>query len=316
MKSFKFILFVLCLFVSTYTIKAHDYQRINDEQDPTQLFEVVKNKLKQPEYAYETLPNDFGYLNQLLSYGHETREPQLHIRSVFSIFSKLLGGAHYVNAYAFSEMLDDLPRLLQPYFVPYKNHAALQKKINLDGDMYDRFKEAVNNMLYMQFGSQYEFFKNNPYQFFDELSQQIVDIAQEEGNIERSRYALMHFLEIGISKLVWSPEEQDKIWVNVKKISHQLESLIEHNILEDPNDLDDLFWALVHRFNYFLDVTSASLSTSFYNEVKTDVAEKQLLMLELDEQDMCIQTKANCLSHMLFQAEAKSRAYEKGILVS
>ena len=65
---------------------------------------------------------------------------------------------------------------------------------------------------------------------------------------------LVDFLEIAMAKLIWSPEEHEKIWENVKAISRQLEVLIQHNILNDANDLDDLYWTLIHRFCFFLEI--------------------------------------------------------------
>ena len=239
---------------------------------------------------------------------------QRYVRSVFGIFSKLLGSAQYVNAYAFSLMLEEFPTLVKPYFISYKTEQYLRHVSQLDADMFDRFKETVNNMLYMQFSSQYEFFKNNPEGFFDELSQMIVDVAREEMQTERIRYSMLRFLEIGLRKLIWSYEEPEDIWDNVKTITRQLGMLVENNILEDLNDLDDLYWTLVHRFNFFLDLNAAHLPVTFFENIKNDISANQLLLLDLEEQDICMQTKAECLHYSLLQAEAKSRAYAKGIM--
>lgn len=317
MKSIRLCLFLyICTSLIIHTTQAAHYQPKNSKADMAQLFSIVRTELKKPEYAQDVLPNDFSYLNQLLRYGHDMHNRQEYARSVFGIFSKVMGASQYVNAYAFSHLLNELPQVLKPYFVNYKSRGAHRSAIGLDGDMFDRFKESVTNTLYVQFSSQYESFKTSPSQFFDELSDYIVEIAKQEIDTQQMRFTTKRFLELSISKLVWSPEEHTKIWGNVKNIAENLSLLMENAVIEDPNDLDDIYWTLIHRFNYFLDLMGTHIPSSFYQEIREDIASNNLLLLNLAEQDVCIQTKRECLQYALLEAEARSRAYEKGILTA
>lgn len=290
--------------------KSDDIKAVNTQL----LFDVVSSELKKPEYAQEVLPNDFSHFNQFLIYGQNVRNRQEYGRSVFGIFTKIMGGSQYVNAYAFSHMLEALPQTLKPYFKAYKAGQAEALDAHLNGDTLDRFKESVNNALYVQFSSQFDFFKSSPELFLSELAQHITDLAEQEINTERMRTATKRFLEMGLNKLVWHPEEHDKIWPSIKKITGQLAALMEHNILDDANDLDELYWTTIHRFNYFLDLVGTNMPISFYEDIKRDLQDSQLPLLTLEEQDICIQTKKECLLYGLLQAEAKTRAFQHGIV--
>lgn len=307
--------------ITSHNIKTDDYQQINSNNagisfnsnnTPMYFLDVITKELKKPTYP-EILASDFTYLNQLLHYGNQTHKDHTYVRSILNIFSKLLGGSPVVNAYAFNAILAEFPHQLKPYFTHYKAQQYLKSTATLQVDLYDRFRESVNNALYLQFNTHYEFFKNNPEQFLDDVTQQIVDITQEEIDNERIRFSLARFIDIGLSKLIWHPEEHEKIWPNVKTIAKNLESLLENNILHDIDDLDNSFWILIHRFNYFIDMFSIDLPDSFFENIKNDIAQNTILLLDLEEDDSIL-SKKECLDYYLFAAEAKSRAYQSGIL--
>jgi len=128
--------------------------------------------------------------------------------------------------------------------------------------------------------------------------------------MELLRQMLIRFLEVGLNKLVWSPKEADKSWESVKTMSHQLAALMEYNIINDLNDLDELYWSLLHRYRYFIELHSTDLSLSFYQQVKADIMNKNLMLLELEEQETFIESKASCLLHAVLAQEAKKRMYE------
>lgn len=317
MKNIRFLLcFTLSAAAFIHTTLVGDFQPKDIQVDAPHLFATVRTALKTREYAQDGLPNDFSYLVQLLAYGQEVSNRIEYARAVFSVFSKVIGGSQYVNAYAYQEFLEQLVPTLKPYFVNYRTSHKRSLSIGLDGDMYDRFKEAVSNMLYVQFSSQYDVFRSSPLQFFDELSQAITDIAKQEVEAQQARVAIKRFLELCMSKLVWSPEEHAQVWDNVKSIAQVLSLLTHNNIIEDPNDLNDMYWTLLHRFNFFVDLVGGQLPLSFYEQVKNDCAQNNLLFLTLAEQDACILTKQECLRYTLIEGEAKCRAYEKGILIS
>ena len=155
------------------------------------------------------------------------------------------------------------------------------------------------------------------------LSQEIIETLQHELpalsddiSAQELRHTTVRFLEVGLNKLVWHPEEYDKIWTNVKTISRQLEALMEHAIIDDANDLDDLFWTLIHRFCYFLDLSHHALPTKFFEAIKNDIATDQLLLVELEEQEALITSKRDHVLHAVRTGLARKQGVAQGLILS
>ena len=92
----------------------------------------------------------------------------------------MLKSSHYVNASAFSDMLEQLPSELTPYFSLPASRQYIANSALYDATFVDRFKETVQNVLYMQFSTEYESFRQDPNLFLKKISGSIVTIAQEE----------------------------------------------------------------------------------------------------------------------------------------
>ena len=302
---------------STVTYRSEDVER----EEGLSLFspvdaspEGIKNFLQQVynrhEYI-EILPTNLSHIIQFLRHGKKNNQSRAYVKSVVKLFSNKLKGVQYINAYAYSLMLAELPDLLNSYFL-IKRPSGLNK-----------YKDTLNSILYQTFLAKYDFFKKSPQEFFDVLSQEIIETLQhdlpmlsDDISTEELRNTLVRFLEIGINKLVWHPEEHDKIWGSVKAISRQLEALMENNIIDDANDLDDLYWTLIHRFSYFIDIAHESLPAKFFETIKTDIASEQLLLVELEEQEALITSKRDHLLHIVRGSLARKQGAAKGLILS
>ena len=182
--------------------------------------------------------------------------------------------------------------------------------------MFDRFKESVNSVLYTSFLNEYDLFKKDPDNFLQDLSQQVLDLAQEEIAVLQLRNVLMRFLETSIGKLVWSADESEKAWDSTKKIASELTKLTEQAIIEDINELDDLFWSLTYRFGFFIDIFASTLPDAFYDVVQQDIVAKKLLLVNLEEQQDWLEAKETYLTRTLKCSKAKMFAYQNGILTN
>lgn len=310
MKQKALLLFLTGIFAHSIPLHAQQSAPTSD----TFISEGIFKDLSKPEYARDILPNDFSHLTTLLDHCKKANKSRAYVERIFRVFGRLLKGAHYVNAYAFSDMLEQLPNLLEHYFTVYTSRAYAGDSKLLNLEPIDRFKEVVNRTLYSRFLNEYDLFKKNSDSFFDMISSDIFEIVAEEATIDQLRQTIIRFLEVGFSKLVWSPEDHDQIWQSVKSMSQKITSLMEHYVVEDDDDVNDLFWTLTHRFCFFLDITGSTLPAEFYENIKQDIAAQQLELLELEEQEHWLETKSNCLKRTLLTAEARSRAYQHGII--
>ncbi len=314
MKSIRFksrIILIVGLFALSTTL-------INARAD-TNLFQSIQRDLHDLKYQQDILPNNFSYLVQLLERTksdqklHHATEPNQAIeyaQNVVSLFSKLLKGSEYVNSYVFSSLIEQIPGLLKQHFTGYQLESATKLILANDLDMLERLQRTVTSIVYNKFAHDFATCKSNPEQFLDDLSQKIVSATQQEVSREQLRQIVIRFLEVGLSKLVWSPRDEEKTWESVKTISHHLATLMEYNIIDDLNDIDELFWTLIHRYRYFLELHSTDMSLSFYQHLKHDIRKQKLLLFDLEEQEAFLQSKANCLLHTVLTQEAKKRAYD------
>lgn len=302
------------------TTRSHNYQspytlpNADTFPFPTHdsLLDLAKNVLQKSEPDGGVI---LSCLDQFIAYANVIEQPQMYLRSTFKLFSNKLKSCDYINPYQLLSILDQLFIQLDSYVKPERVQSYLRNAMLLEGNMFDRFQAVTNNLLYAKFSTEYETFKQDPDLFLEHISHDITQIAQEEVKIELMRQSLVRFLEISLSKLVWSPAEQEKSWDNVKRISNKLAFLVERNILTDVNDLDDLFWSLIHRYCFFLDITSGMMPSRVYQAIRDEISSQQLILLELEEQDDFVERKGHCLNRTLIQAEIKTRAQEQGILI-
>lgn len=280
------------------------------EITPASLLQSIQRELKDPNYRREILPNNFSYLIQLLEYGCKTDQPRDYTQNVLSLFSKLLKGSEYVNSYVFGSLVEQFPRLLKKNFMYYKPGSPTEQLALNDLDMLDRLQQTVTTCMYGKFTNEFNTFKENPDNFLDDLTKKIINATSEEMSIESLRQTVVRFLELGLSKLIWSAHDNERSWESLKTMSERIASLMEVNIIDDLNDLDELFWTLVHRYCYFLDLNSTELPISFYEKVKQDISIQQLALFDLEEQESFLQSKSQCLLHTLLTQEAKKRAYD------
>ncbi len=283
------------------------------EQKVTQqpnLLHTIQKELQSPQYRQEILPHNFSYLTQLLKYGSTTKQTSEYAQQVISLFSKLLKGSEYVSSYAFADLIKEIPTLLNPYLSAFQLESSGSLLLASDLDMLERLQKTVSHLVFNKFTQDFDVCKKNPRQFLDDLSNRIVSATTQEVNMELLRQMIVRFLEVGLSKLVWSPRDEEKTWESVKTISHRLATLMEHNIISDLNDLDELYWSLLHRYRYFLELNSTSMPLSFFNTLKGEIIGKKVMLLELEEQETFIQSKASCLLNTVLAQEAKKRMNE------
>ncbi len=282
----------------------------SDQIQASQLLQSIQRDLKDPRYRQDILPNNFSYLVQLFGYGVQTKQTREFAQDTIGLFSKVLKGSEYLNSYVFNSFLEQMPDLLKHYFVGYQLESTSQLILANDLDILERLQQTVTTVVYTKFTNDFASCKTDPEQFLNDLSQKIVDATKQEISMEQLRQIIIRFLEVCISKLIWNPKDQEKTWESLKSISHNLATLMEYNIIDDLNDMDELFWSLLHRYRYFLELNNSSMPLSFYAKIRNDIRTKKLMLFELEEQEPFLQSKASCLMHTVLTQEAKKRAYD------
>jgi hypothetical protein len=267
----------------------------------------LKHTYNHSKYGQNFLSLNFSHVATFLSYSSQSELPRDYIGRVLGLFGQKLKGTMYINSYAFCELLDQLPGLVKTYFCAEQEKAKRIKCI----------KECVYNYLLTEFKT----LKENPDHALQDLSERIYDVstdkpyAQEtDTSISKLQNITMHFLEISLNKLIWSPSDQQDIWLCVKDIAYSLEQLLVHNIIPDAEILDELYWSLIHRFCYILELSGAELSDETFNIINNDLITQKSNLWCLHERESFITSKLDHLQRAVMQAQIKSRAYQAGII--
>lgn len=267
----------------------------------------LRNVYSRGEYCSEFLPHSFCHYFEFLEYGKKTEQDILYFLSSTRLFANKVKGVRYVTSYAVVDLVAQLPEYFEPFFAAE------------EPSLFGSLKKTLVELLYDNFLEKFSIFKQNPDTFFDSISDDMVkiidgsSIVQKQVDREQLRQTVMRFLEITLSKVIWSPIDQDDVWQSVKLIAKHMTRLKEKDIISQ-DDLDDLFKSLLERFCHFLDIAGSDLSPDVINKIKEDIHNGNLLMLELDEQEDYIQTKSERLMTALGETEAKIIARSHGII--
>ena len=303
-----------CLCMVTFfshSAKAKDKQYLEDSLqslcapvEPTAagFAHFLKNSYNEPHYAQDFLPNNFAHALQFLAHGKQHQQTRSYAQSVLRLFANKLKGCEYVNAHALSELLAQLPHLLEQHFLVQRT-----PDINL-------LQTKINQLLYAKFLDKFTDFKSNPTSFFDDLTQDILEAltvhSSDNGDVsmEELRKTVVIFCEIALGKLIWSPDDTIDTWHSVKKISQQLAVLMDYNIISDPDDLNDLFVTLIERYCFFIDLAGHGLPAQFYLQLNHELEQPTTLLLTLEEQEDYLESKAERLARALHGAQKKFSA--------
>lgn len=267
----------------------------------------IRHAYNHPDYGTEFLPNNFFHFTQFLK--RNTPQTRSYYQSILRMFGNKLKQSMYINPYAYCQMLDEVTPLLQQ---------ACSHELT---PAYKTLQKQISSSMYETMLNKFDYLKIDPDAYFTDLSQDIISLIQTsnelsaDASIEELRKSFMVFFEMTVNKLIWNPQEYEQAWRNVKIIADQLARLYEKDILNDQDDLNDLFITLLERFCLFLDLSYAEIPIEFYQNIRNDIEAKNLLFLEL-EQEQFIESKSQRLERAITMTEAKTRAYHSGIFVS
>lgn len=266
----------------------------------------LKHIFNRGGYCEDFYPHSFSHVIEFLQYGNQTKQDIEYIISTLRLFNNKLKGSRFVTANAYSSFLGQLADVIEPY--------CKQKEQTI----WEHVQHNIKSILYNAFLSSFSFFKEEPDSFFDDIAQQITssvneDVIEERVAQEQFHQTLVRFLENALNKVVWCPVAEEDVWVSVKEISYQLNTLCERNIITE-DELDDLYKSLLEQFCHFLDLCGSDLSLDVINEIKEDIESGKLTFLKLEEQEEYIETKADRLTRAVVNTEAKAYARQYGII--
>lgn len=275
------------------------------EFTPSSFGSFIEKTYNHRDYATRFLAVNINYhLPHFYRFAQQCPLPRTYLEATTSLFNQKLKASTYLNGYSLCDFLQALPELLGPYCEPAtekQERVAIIKKC-LHDFLLDHFEEL----------------KDQPDKALTDAAELVYQHLQPGQNTDISIAKLQHgmllFLDHALHKTIWSPRDQQEVWQCVKDISQHLETLLHRNIIADVESLDDLYWTLINRFCYFLDVAGHDLNETCYQRMSMDLAQHKLALWELAEREPFVTPKRKHLEDALLQADATRRAYQAGIM--
>ncbi len=250
------------------------------------------------EYGKEFLPHNLSHLSQIICHGQTAGLSKEFTEGAIRLFHQKLKMCPYISAPAVEKFLDQT--------APYLELQLAKREFSLWGEIKDTLVD--------RFKSQFSFLQDDPLGFFEHVSKELDEkITTNIISPERARATLVKFLNSGLDKIIWSPDDQERTWESFKKLGGSLEYLHKTRVIPDPLDVNDLYWSLVERYCYFLELVGTQLNLETCQRIKKDIAEKNISWLLTSEQEKGITTKLEKIAHAVMETEARILAKNNGI---
>lgn len=213
-----------------------------------------------------------------------------------------------------NQVLNTTPKLFERYFELDSSKIGELNVVreNIEDLMLGRFTEGLDK------------FQSAPDIFLTNLSSDVTEIVksrlmfirqeeEEKEFREKLRNIIIRFSDLIINKTIWYEHEYERIWSSFIGMADNLHKMGTYGIIQDQDNLDELWDSLVRRFVWYLDLKGSILPVGFYEQIEEDLKNNVVFFLEVDEQDDGIIPKKQLIQNAIVRAKAKAIAGEKGI---
>ncbi len=254
---------------------------------PDGIAHYFKHVYNHPEYS-NYLPHNLSHMIQFLDHGSKTGQSEAFAASVIKLFMQKIKATPYVDAESFVEFLPKFAQAIQPY---------LNKK---EASFLQDVQKLLKEKLVSVFTQYFSYFQSNPDAFMNSLSEQLAKqtnqmCTAQHVEIEQLKKDILRFIEICANKLIWSSKDDLQVWNTCNSLAYEAQQCLEKKLLPNQDALDDVYWSLIYRFCYFLELAAPVLSNNFYDIVLQDLKDKPLVLTSIEEQEDLMTTKRSYL---------------------
>jgi hypothetical protein len=247
-------------------------------------FKYTYNHEKYTEY----LPYNLSHMIQFLEFGKNCNQTEAYAKSIIKLFMQKIKGCEFMNSYNLVTSMPKIADSLEPFMIK-KETTFLQE---VQKSLKDRFSSIFSNY--------FSYFQKNPDAFLEALSEQIAKKTndmhtQQHIDIEHIKKDVIRFLEVCINKLIWSPNDPYEAWISINEIATQADYFLRKKLITDVDALDDIYWSLIYRFTYFLDIAHDNISEETFIQIVQEIHTEKLLLFMIEEQEDLITTKKEFL---------------------
>jgi hypothetical protein len=222
-----------------------------------------------------------------------------------------------IDASVVDQVIDAAPRLFERYF---EIAAPSTENLSRMGEL-NYVRESIEDLMLKRFTDQFDQFQAAPDLFLEKLSRGVIDVVKLRLNFmrkeeeefqyrEKLRMTIVRFIDLMLSKTLWSTN----VWPLFISISDNLHKLGVRKILNEQDNLDELWDTLVKRFVYYIDLRGSAFPVAFYDQIERDLNNNVVLCFNAPEQDDGIKTKKELIREAIIRGKAKAIAAEKGFV--
>ena len=121
------------------------------------------------------------------------------------------------------------------------------------------------------------------------------------------------FLESLLNKILWSEEETPALFESIQKIDKLLYDLYFPRQIVDSVGFYRIANSFLCRLKYYIDIAGCELSPGFYKNAYNAAVEKSLHILDVEEAEEEIITRADFMKEFIIKGQLCSIAQTKGI---
>jgi hypothetical protein len=243
------------------------------------------------EYAQDFLPYDFRHFLQLLSMADKTIDPEAYANELFRLWSEKCKELLFISADTVVAVLEELPQIT-------KNSV---KKTNKE-----QRKKAVAKCIESALMARFAQLKSDPQLFLDELAEEILDTVAYSDE-------LVVFLESLLNKVLWSEEDNSLLFESIQKIDSLLYGLYFPRQIVDSVGFYRIANSFLCRLKYYIDLAGGELSPAFYKKTYQAALDKSLHILQVEEAEEEIVTRAEFMKEFIIKGQLCSLAQVSGI---
>lgn len=289
------------------------------EQQTASLNDMVVRHAKRMcnKNFYETFSQDG---RDFVEFWLTANEVKLDLEKAYTcmrLFYNNTKSCHVVDYTVVDQVSKVMPQLFEKYF---------ETKIDPDAQ-FKIIRGNVEDLMLDRFTDRYDSFQSQPDLFISKMSADITKVVksrlavikeeEEERDLkEKLRSLIIRFLDVSIGKMIWYEEAYRSIWSSFLSVADNLHTIGKRGIINDQDNLDELWDSLVRRFVWYLDFNGSALPVEFYEQIEEDLKNNIVFFLEVDEQDEGIRTKKDMIAEAIISAKAKAIAYERQGIVS
>ena len=268
---------ILCTFLDKITFT---------QQGVKTFFEQSFN---QKDYGKVFLPHNFSHIEQFLLYGKQTEQKYDFYEGVFRLFTQKFKSAPYVDSESCATFLEN-------------NKEFFARLFPEEQPLWHNIKK----ILWDSFCKKFSFFKSDPSTFLENVAQELdTHITRSTIDPERLRSAFIRLLNTTIDKIAWVADDQYQTWTVFRSIGNSITYLHEQGALPNEQDCNELYWALIERYCYFLELNGSKLKQETCAMIKQDLLTGKLPWLTTKEQEYGVITKAERIAQALLETEVK-----------